>query len=287
MEGPPRPVPGLLGRAGPRPCPVTPGPGLSAPQPPAPLQGRQQRQAVPMPLTAAPSFAGSAWPRRWAPTASWWGHRVLWGAWGVVGGVWVIPARHLYSPAVLCLCACPRVPCACPYHVCEGHTHAHTCALSACVLCCEIPLPMRAACLPPSPCAGPVPGTVPGHSHPWDPAGSEPRRVPTWDGVPYSANPLPRQPCAHAAQGGRGQSLRAPAPLSPHAISMGRPGGCPTAGQAARLQGGPGAGGHPAPPPPNPVHPPGQGPCKVPLAAGPPGAVPPPLLSQRRAQRLP
>lgn len=57
------------------------------------------------------------------------------------------------------------------------------------------------------------------------------------------------------------------------------------AGQAAWLRkGGMGAQEHPTPPQ---CILPGQGPCKVPLAPGPPGAVPPPLLSQRRKQRLP
>lgn len=58
------------------------------------------------------------------------------------------------------------------------------------------------------------------------------------------------------------------------------------AGQAAWLrEGGVGAWEHPTPP--ILCIPPGQGSCKVPLAPSPPGAVPPPLLSQRRAQRLP
>lgn len=165
---------------------------------------------------------------------------------GVHGGG--IPARHLHSPRVPCICACSRMPRVCPYRVCEVHTCTHTCALSAYILCREFPLPVQAVCLPPSPCAGPVPGTVPGHGHPWDPAGSEPQRVPPRLGGSLQCQPLPRRPCAHTAWDGHGQSRRAPAPVPSHAIPVGRPGGCPTVAQAAWLRGAPGAGGHPAPP---------------------------------------
>lgn len=202
---------------------------------------------------------------------------------GVHGGG--IPARHLRSPGVPCICACSRMPHACPYRVCEGHTRTHTCALSAYVLCHEFPLPVQAVCLPPFPCAGPVPGTVPGHGHPWDPAGSEPQRVPPRLGGPCSASPC-HDGHAHTQLGMATGSPGVPQPRS-------RPTPSPWVGQEGaprqcRLPGcggGPGAGGHPAPP--ILCIPPGQGPCKVPLAPGPPGAVPPPLLSQRRAQRLP
>lgn len=72
-----------------------------------------------------------------------WGHRVE----GCMEGS--IPAHCLHSPGVPCICACPRMPRVCPYCVCEGHTHVYTCALSACVLYHQIPLPVQAPCLPP------------------------------------------------------------------------------------------------------------------------------------------
>lgn len=109
-----------------------------------------------------------------------WGHRVE----GCMEGS--IPARCLHSPGVPCICACPRTPRLCPCCVCEGHTRVHTCALSACVLCHQIPLPVQATCLPPSPCAGLVPGSSPGCDHP---VGSEPQGVCTQAGGPRSANP--------------------------------------------------------------------------------------------------
>lgn len=178
--------PARAGAAGeswtPQPCSITPRPGLSAPQPPAPLQGRQQRRAVSAPLMAVPSFLGSAWP----PTAPHWGCRVLQGEGGGLQCCMEEGGSHTSSPPAqpwgtmhMCVPTCA----ACVPVPCLRGTRTHTCALSACVLCCEIPLPVQAVCLSPSPCAGPAPGTIPGHSHPWDPLGSKPQWVPTQAGV--------------------------------------------------------------------------------------------------------
>lgn len=141
----PLPVPGLLGRAGPRPCPITPQPGLSAPQPPAPPQGRQQCQAVPALLTAVPGFAGSAWSPRWVPTAPKRGCQSAvgcWGAWGE-GDTSLLPAQP-WGTVHMCVRTCAA--CMPVRTVSERDMHTCTCALSACVLCCEIPLPVQAAC---------------------------------------------------------------------------------------------------------------------------------------------
>lgn len=142
MEGPPLPVLELPGRAGPHPCLVTPWPSLSTPQPPAPLWGRQQHWAVPMLPVAVPSFAGDAWPPRRAPAdpsgATGW--RDAWRGASQLTAC-MAPAYCAYVHAHVCH--------VCPCCVCEEHTRACTCALSACVLCHQIPLPVQATCLPP------------------------------------------------------------------------------------------------------------------------------------------
>lgn len=158
MEGSPLPVLELPGRAGPRPCLVTPWPGLSTPQPPAPLWGRQQHWAVPMLLVAVPSFVGNAWPPRRAPTDS--SGAIGWrGAWRGASQLTACTAL-VYRAYVHA-----HVRHVCPCCVCEGDTRVRTCALSACVLCHQIPLPVQAICLPPSPCTGLVPGSTPGYDH--------------------------------------------------------------------------------------------------------------------------
>lgn len=199
-----------------------------------------------------------------------WGHRVE----GCTEGS--IPAHCPHSPGVPCICACPRTPHLCPCCVCKGHTHEHTCALSACVLCHQIPLPVQATCLPPSPCAGLVPGSTFGYDHP---VGSEPQWVCTQAGGPCSANPSHEGLVYTQAAGNTGMPNPGPTPWEGQE-------GAPWQGRLPDLgKGGVGAWEHPTPP--ILCIPPGQGSYKVPLAPSPPGAVPPPLLSQRRAQRLP
>lgn len=147
-RGPPLPVLRLPGRAGPHPCLVTPRPGLSTPPASCPTVGQAAALGCAHAACGCAQLCGRCLATQKGTHRPQWGHRVE----GCMEGS--IPAHCLHSPGVLCICACPRTPHLCPCCVCEGHTRVHTCALSACVLCHQIPLPVQATCLPPSPFAG-------------------------------------------------------------------------------------------------------------------------------------
>lgn len=146
-----------------------------------------------------------------------WGHRVE----GCMEAS--TPAHCLHSPGVPCICACPRTPHVCPCHVSEGHTRVHTRALKCLCLVpsdppagasntLAPPLPVLAWCL-----AAPLGMTTCETQQ----ALSAPRL-----GVPAVPTPAVMALCTHRLRA----ILACPTRVPPHALPMGRSGGCPMAG---------------------------------------------------------